>query len=145
MLCVNKYPQDYVDRCRSRVKQQLGAYRDLIATATSRDKTKDPKISAAVESFEPVFFNNMVLVLDTYFVHRSRTIEGKDGNALNEVRVLCNSIQENHSVFGADKAIKLKPDTSVLKLKLGDPIALNEADFSRLSKAFFDEIERKFV
>lgn len=143
MLCVNKYARDYVERCRSRVKQQLLAYKDLTKAATN--PRKDPKISAAVEFFQPVFFNNMVLVLDTYFCHRSRTIEGKDGNALNEVRVLCNSILENNSVLRADKSIRLKPDASVLKLKPGDPIALSETDFSLLSKAFFDEIERKFV
>jgi hypothetical protein len=79
-------------------------------------KAEDPKMSAAFESFEPVFFNNMVLILDTYFTHRSRTTEGKDGNPLNEVRVLCNSILENKSVLRADKSIKLKPETSVLKL-----------------------------
>ena len=122
MLCVNKYPQDYLDRCRSRVKQQLGVYRDLMAATTGRDKTKNPKIGAAVESFEPVFFNNMVLVLDSYFVHRSRTMEGKDGNPLNEVRVLCNSILENKSVLRANKTIKLKPDASVLKLKPAIPL-----------------------
>ena len=139
MLCVNKYPQDYVDRRRSRVKQQLGVYNDLIVAATKGNESKGTKISAAVECLEPVFFNNMVLVLDTYFVHRSRTMEGKDGNALNEVRVLCNSILENHSVLRVDKTIKINPDASVLKLKPGDPIAL------RLSKAFFAEIERKFM
>jgi hypothetical protein len=145
MLCVNKYPQDYVDRCRSRVNEQLCVYKDLIVAATSGNKSKDTKINAAVETFEPMFFNNLVLVLDTYFVHRSRAMEGKDGNALNEVRVLCNSILENHSVLRVDKTIKIKPDASVLKLKSGDPIALREADFLRLSKAFFDEIERTFM
>jgi hypothetical protein len=64
MLCVNKYPQDYVDECRTRVKRQLAAYRGLIA---------------------------------------------------------------------------------VLKLKVGDPIALSEGDYSLLSTAFFDEIERRFA
>jgi hypothetical protein len=34
-----------------------------------------------------------------------------------------------------------KPDMSVLKLKLGDPVAVPYA----LVKAFFDEIERKFA
>jgi hypothetical protein len=72
-------------------------------------------------------------------------MEGKDGNALNEVRVLCNSIMENKSVLRADKTIKLKLETSLLKLKPGDPIALSEGGFSLLSNAFFDEIERKFV
>ena len=142
MLCVNKYPQDYVDECRARVKRQLAAYRGLMA-ATSQ--TKDPKVTAAVESFESVFFNNMVLVLDSYFCHRSRTIEGKDGNPLNEVRVLCNSMLENKGRFRTEKAITLKLEKSVLKLKVGDPIALSEADFALLSTAFFDEIARKFV
>jgi hypothetical protein len=37
---------------------------------------------SAVESLEAVFFNDVVLVLDSYFCHRSRTIEGKDGTPL---------------------------------------------------------------
>jgi hypothetical protein len=106
MLCVNKYPRDYVDQCRSTVKRQLAAYRALIAAATSGNKTNDSKVGAAVESIEPVFFNNMVLVLDGYFVHRSRTIEGKDGNPLNEVRLRCNSTLEHKGVLRAGKAIK---------------------------------------
>jgi hypothetical protein len=32
-----------------------------------------------------------------------------------------------------------------LKLKVGDAIALSEGDFARSSKAFFAEMERKFV
>ena len=30
-------------------------------------------------------FNNMTLVLDRYFVHRLRTVTGKDGNPLNQL------------------------------------------------------------
>lgn len=40
---------------------------------------------AVLESFEAVFFNNMVLVLDSYFTHRTRAIEGKDGNPMNRL------------------------------------------------------------
>jgi hypothetical protein len=56
----------------------------------------------------------MLRVLDTSLSHRTRTIEGKDGNALNEVRVLGNSILQKTRAFSADEAIKLKPETSVL-------------------------------
>src|SRR5262249_31731133 len=41
--------------------------------------------------------------------------KARDGNALNEVRVLCNSILLNDGVFREDKGIKLRPDTSVLR------------------------------
>ena len=102
-------------------------------------------LDVAIEAFEGAFFNNMVLVLDESFVHRLRTIEGKDGNALNEVRVLCNSILLNNGVMSVDSSIKLSPDKSVLKYQVGDEIRLNEADFSLLSSAFFAEIERKYV
>jgi hypothetical protein len=112
---------------------------------SSRSHHDSHAFDAAVESFEPVFLNNMVLVLDSYFCHRSRTIEGKDGNPLNEVRVPCNSMLDNKGRVRQEKAIALKPEKSVLKLKVGDLIALREADFSLLSTAFFDELVGKFA
>ena len=48
MLCVNKYAQDYVDECRSRLKRQLAAYRGLIAATR---QTKDPKVDEIVRKF----------------------------------------------------------------------------------------------
>jgi hypothetical protein len=103
------------------------------------------RYDAAAEAFEPVFFNNMVHVLDNYFVHRSRTLEKKDGNALNEVRMLCTSMVSNDGRLAADKQIKLNPEKSVLGYKVGDVIALRENDFQLLAKAFFAEIEAKFL
>jgi hypothetical protein len=135
VLCMTTYDQSYVNECRSKIGSQVSAYQALASTA------KGP----ALEAFEPVFFNNLMLALDSYFVHRSRTIESKDGNPLNEVRVLCTSLMSNDGVVAADKSIKLKPASSVLKHEIGDEIKLSEQDFVQMSDAFFAEIESKFV
>jgi hypothetical protein len=132
MLGMKNYPRNYIDRCRSKVDADVAAYVKQAAAAK-----KQP--------FETRFFNNMVLVLDHLFVHRLRTIEGKDGNPLNEVRVLCDSIMLNNNIMSADTTIKMDPPKTVLKLQAGEEIKLNEADFKRLSKAFFAEMERKFL
>jgi hypothetical protein len=125
MLAVTSYPQGYIDACRKRTDAQVAAHK--LASATDHD-----------------FYANLTLLLDYYFVHRTRAMEGKDGNPLNEVRMLCNSILRNDGVLAAEKSIKYKPETSVLKLKIGDPIRLDDAQFTALSKAFFTEIQRKF-
>jgi hypothetical protein len=144
MLCVNNYTQEYVDECRSRVAEQVSAYQTLVATARNKTAT-EPRVKAAIEAFEPHFFNNMVLALDSYFVHRARTIEKKDGNPLNEVRMLCTSMMNNNNTMCADKTIRFDPAKSVLKYRVGDEIKLNEADFILLSSAFFAEIESKYL
>ncbi|MEZ4672004.1 MAG: hypothetical protein R3E39_29210 [Anaerolineae bacterium] len=142
MLCMNNYESDYINECRTRVQAQLTAYRTLVAAASKHD---DQPLNTAFTAFEPVFFNNMVLLLDQLFVHRSRALEIKDGNPLNEVRVLCNSLLTNNGKLVADKQIKLSPAKSVLGYKVGDEINLSEEDFIRLSGAFFLEIEKKFL
>ena len=130
MLGMKTYPQDYIDACRARVDAQLAAYR---AAAV-----KDSAVEAA-------FFNNMVIVLDSYFTHRLRGVEGKDGNPLNEVRVLASSMMQGGEKLVKDTQIKLDPATSVLGLEVGATIALTEADFVALSKAFFAELEARFA
>lgn len=144
MLGVKTYPREYVAACRARVDADLAAYRSLVAAA-KKQPAIDKKLNAAIEAFESAFFNNMVLVLDEMFVHRLRTVEGKDGNPLNEVRVLCNSMLHNKNIMTADNSIKLSPASSVLKYQVGDEIKLSEANFVALSAAFFAELERKFL
>ncbi|HYT18539.1 MAG TPA: hypothetical protein VEO18_09885 [Thermoplasmata archaeon] len=141
MLGMKKYPKEYIAACRARVDADLRAYRNQVGKTPSKE-------------FEARFFNDQVLLLDYMFVHRLSGIEGKDGNPLNEVRVLCNSILLNRGKLQVDKlpgwpnsavaGIKLPPEKSVLKLKSGDEVRLSEADFERLSKAFFDELGKKF-
>lgn len=139
MLCVNNYAQKYINGCRPRIAAQVSAYQALSAAA--RHKT----LAVALDAFEPHFFANMVLTLDCHFVPRAGDVEGKNGNPLNEVRMLCNSIISNKNIFGADKTIKYDPEKSVLKIKIGDEIKIEEEGFNALSAAFFSGIESKYL
>jgi hypothetical protein len=87
----------------------------------------------------------MVLALDRPFVHRVRMVTGKDGNPLNEVELIVDSLMDNGGVLRGNNVITLKPDESVLKLEIGDRIALDAEQFERLSRAFFAELEAKFL
>ncbi|MCT2590796.1 hypothetical protein LHJ74_12885 [Streptomyces sp. N2-109] len=144
MLCVNQYSREYITECRMAVDEDIASYRELATAVGGTSGKGKAQAAAALEAFEPVFFNNMVLAMDRYFEHRSRTLELKDGNALNEVRVLCTSLAANNGRLAADKQIKLKPERSVLGYAVGDEVRLSADDFERLAKAFFAEMESKF-
>lgn len=145
MLCVNAYPREYVDECRTSVAEQLAAYDALVAAARACAGAGDAALNGALDAFEPVFFNDLLLVMDSYFTHRSRTLELKDGNPLNEARVLSGSLMLNHGIVTGDKSIKWNPAAMVLKYEVGDQIRLSEHDFQLIADAFFAEIEAKFV
>jgi hypothetical protein len=142
MLGRKNYTRQEIDTARAMVEADLRAYRALPPAA----KTK---------AFEANFFNREVLLLDYLFVHRLTGAEGKDGNPLNEVRVLCNSLLLNQGRVQVDKqpgwpmsagsSLKLPPEKSMLKLKVGDEVELSETDFVRLSTAFFTELEKRYL
>jgi hypothetical protein len=143
MLGRKDYTRAEYEHGRSALARQLAAYKELV-TAIERE-TPDTKVQSALEDFDALFFNNMVLVLDRYFVHRVRMVTGKDGNPLNEVEMICDSLMNNDGVLRGNNVIKYVPDQSVVKLKIGDPIRLTVDEFERLSSAFFAELERRFV
>jgi hypothetical protein len=64
------------------IHEQLAAYKRLVKAIDGT--TTDKKVGSALRAFEPLFFSNMTLVLDRYFVHRLRMVTGKDSNPLNE-------------------------------------------------------------
>jgi hypothetical protein len=136
VLGVRTYPREYIDGIRSKVEADVAAYRNLVS---------GDGYNGAIPTFEGTFFNNLLLVLDNAFVHRLRVVEGKDGNALNETRLLSNSLLNDGGPMTLDKAIKYTPEKAVLKYQPGDAIRLSEADFERLCAAFFSEIESKFA
>lgn len=126
MLATSKYTKEYIDECRSKVELQMSTYWNMTAKARHLDKTNDRSLHHTIEAFERLFLNNMVLVLDSMFVHRTRAIEGKDDNPLNEVRELCNSIlKSNHNS--------------------GVSVRLTFSEFEKLSKSFFEEIEKRYL
>ena len=135
MLGVKTYEQDYIDASKKAFGAELAAYRKLVSTADDE----------AAKKFEPTYCAHQVLALDSYFLHRLRGVEGKDGNPCNEVRVIADSWKENDGVMAADKQIKLDPAKSVTGLAVGDKIVLDEKMLTKLAKAYFAEIETRFT
>jgi hypothetical protein len=142
MLGRKNYTPQELDQAKKAIAQQLAAYKKLVKVIDGA--TSDPKVTAARDAFEPPFFNNLTLALDRFFVHRVRLVTGTDTNPLIEVELICESLM-NDGVLRANKVIKYVPDQSVVKLEIGDRIRLSAAQFERLSKAFFAEIESKFL
>ncbi|MGN6792735.1 MAG: hypothetical protein ACTHJW_10145 [Streptosporangiaceae bacterium] len=142
MLGRKDYTREELDHAREAFGQQLGAYRQLAYAVASGT---DDKAKAALAGFEPLFFANLTLALDRYFVHRLRIVTGKDGNPINEVELLSDSLMNNNGVLRGNNVIKYVPEQSVTKLEIGEAITPTEDDFGRISAAFLDELERKFV
>src|SRR4051812_6964826 len=142
MLGRKNYTTVEIDHARSTVDSQLAAYAKLVDAVRG---TSDPQAAAALEEFEPLFSNNMALVLDRYFVHRLRAVTGKDGNPLNEVELLSESLMNNDGVLRGNNVVKFVPERSVTGLEPGERIRLSADEFERLAGAFLAELEAKFL
>lgn len=142
MLGRKTYTQEEFDTAQTAMADQTAAFTALAkAVAASKDK----KAAAALDVFEPLFFNSLTLALDRCFVHRVRGVSGKDGNPLNEVEVICDSLMTNGGVLQASTVLKVVPAESVSKIEFGDAIRITADQFDRLSSAFLAEIEARFL
>ncbi len=106
-------------------------------------------VGAAVEELRrvdagSVAWNQLLVALEHWFVQRIPKLEGRDGNPLNEVRVLADSVIEHGAVVTVPKGIKLRPDTSVLGFAAGEEISLDADSFERLFDAFLAEVEERY-
>ena len=144
MLSVSAYPQRYIDEARARVLVQVLAFSDLARQVRGDGRARSEGAAAALDALEPEYFANLVIALDSHFVHRSRGQERKDGNAMNEVRVLVNSIQQHDSVMTAEKGIRLDPARSVLGIEYGQRIRIDADGFERLAAAFLEALEATY-
>jgi hypothetical protein len=132
MLGRKEYTREELDAAQAAVGERLAAWRQLDG-------------SEALDAFEPLIFNSLVLALDRPFVHRLRSVTGKDGTPLNEVELLVDSLLNNGGVLRMNTVIRYVPERSVLGLEEGDEIRLDAASFERLADAFFAELEAKYV
>lgn len=135
LLSISKYPSEFVLMCSLRVDEQLSSYASIKQAAGD---------GAEIASFELLFLENMVLSLDSLFGHRARGQEGKDGNPLNEVRMICGTLMRGESCLRADSTIRYDPAKAVLGTRIGDPIPWTTEGIGRLCHAFLDEIGKKY-
>jgi hypothetical protein len=128
MLGRANYPVAYIKAVNTRVDRVLKAF--------DQAKPAEPFASEALL--------DVIVGLEMAFVHRLRGQEGKDGNPLNEVRMITGSVLEFGGVMTLDKTIKWKPEASVTGLKNGDKIALDRKQVGKLVDAFFEELAKKY-
>jgi hypothetical protein len=65
----------------------------------------------------------MIRALDRYYLYRLRMVTGKDGNPINEVAMLGDSLMNNNGILRASTVIRYVPEQSLVGLKIGDRFA----------------------
>src|SRR3569623_3619035 len=100
MLARTTYPIAYIDAVNARVDRVLKAF----------DKAKP------AEPFASEALLDVILGLEMAFVHRLRANEGKDGNPLNDVRMITASMLEFGGELTVDKTIKWQTAASDTRL-----------------------------
>ncbi|MDQ5894175.1 MAG: hypothetical protein QG596_436 [Actinomycetota bacterium] len=135
MLAKSKYDNEYIASCRRNAEEQLDLWTKLVK------KSPGPE----ADDLEPRFMSDLVLVMDSFFAHRTRGAEDKDGNPINEVTMIRDSLHEHGGVFTGKKTIRYNVEDSVLGQSEGDRINLTAADLAKLVPAHFDEMLARFT
>ncbi len=136
MLMRGDYPTEYVDAVRATVTDNVASYSALGLPEGNE--------------FERGYVHQLLLALDSYFTHRGRGQEGKDGTPLNELRMITDSLQGNDArgpivpLLAPNSTIKYRPERSVLGLAVGDPLDLTVEEYEKLAVAFLDELDKRF-
>jgi hypothetical protein len=123
MLLRTGYDRHYVANCRESVGAAVEELRRVGASSAA--------------------WNQLVPALDRWFSIRNPKVEGRDGNPINEVRAIAESVTEHGSVMAVPKGIKLTEESSVLGFLDGEEISLDGDAFERLFDAFLAEVEAR--
>ena len=129
MLDRSSYTSDQIESCRDHADSLLAAW----AANDIEDGT-----------LEVLVFTQGVVTLDAWFAHRLRDREGEDGNPMNEVRVIADSVVGNGGTLRVDGPITWVAEHTVLGLAVGDEIEVMADDYERLAAAYLAEIEATY-
>lgn len=135
MLAQKTYPTEHIERCRLAIRERISAFRAATANAKPQQRV----------TAERLYCRDLVVLLDAWFMHRTRAVEGKDGNPANEVRMLAAGIIHNDGVLEADRTIRYRAAESISNLDIGDPINLTVAQTEQLADAYLETIARRFA
>ena len=135
MLARTSYDPSQIATCRTVFAEMLESWRRLAARTGA----------AARAEAEVRVFNQMVVALDGWFVHRQRSLEGREGDALHEVRLLALGITTHRGIFPQEGATHWQAETSISGLAPGDAIRIGEALFTRLCDAFLEAMTARFA
>jgi hypothetical protein len=127
-----------IESCRAGIAAQVQAYRDLVGAASKASGMSLVRIDAALSAFEPAFFGNLLVALDARFAQRARGT-----GASTEVALLAAALLHHGGVLQRDAALPYDADASVLRIDVGDRVALNADDLESLAAAFLAELERQ--
>jgi hypothetical protein len=123
------YTSDEIEDCRDNADSLLAAW--------GANEVEDATLESLV-------FSQAVVVLDAWFIHRSRDLEGADGNPMNEVRVLAGSVVGNDGVVRVEGPITWDPPRTVLGLAVGDEVEVTADGYERLAAAYLSAIEATY-
>ena len=129
MLGRNSYSSDDVEACRDTA--------DALLAAWQANEIED-------STLENLVFGQAVIALDAWFVHRLRGMEGKDANAMDEVRVLADSLIANGGVLRVEGPISWVPERTVLRLGVGDEVLVTADGYERLAAAYLSAMEAAY-
>ena len=97
------------------------------------------------ETLENLVFGQAVVALDAWFAHRSHQIEGSDGNPMNEVRALADSMIANDGVLRVPDHVRWEAGRTVLHLAVGDEVVVTADTYERLVSAYLAAVAERFV
>ena len=126
----NAYTSDEIESCRDNC--------DALLAAWGANDVED-------STLESLVFVQAVVVLDAWFGDRDRDLEGDDGNPMNEVRVIADSVVGNAGVLRVEGPIRWVPERTVLRLAVGDEVEMTADGFERLAAAYLAAIERTYL